>query len=579
MRDEVEGDLAERIGHAAGGNPLFLSEMLAMARESEEVEVPPTLKALLTARLDQLDESERRVLQRGSVEGELFHRGAVQALAPEEEQVTARLTALVRRELVRPDRAQLVGDDGFRFRHLLIRDTAYEALPKSVRAELHERFADWLDTHAELVELDEIVGYHLEQAVRYRQELGQPVDGLAERAGNRLAAAGRRALWREDRRSAKTLLERALELTRPVRLDVLLEADLAATLFVDDAGRARATLTAAADRAAALGDETGEAFARAMAAYHSFNLGECSASEVERLLLAVRPLLEQANDHAALVHVWEVLGLCVANGRQQHADWEVASRRALEHARLAGQQRAGLFWLEVPLVMGPLPADEALQRLDAVLPETPAPFSLANRAWLLAMLDRFDEAEPLALEANARQYELDGRRLLEWRIAEIALMRGDHEEAATRLRLVCDWFEERGQLPYLTLYLALLGRVLCALGRFDEAEALAIRSGELDDDKSVLPWRQVQGLVHSHRGEHSEAEEAAREAVDAVERTDALNDQATAWWDLAEVLQAAGRGSEAAAAFANALERYERKKNIPMARQLRERIAVVGRSS
>jgi tetratricopeptide (TPR) repeat protein len=340
-------------------------------------------------------------------------------------------------------------------------------------------------------------------------------------------------------------------------------------------------LTAAADRAAALGDDAGEAFARAMATYHRFNLGECSTREVEPLVLAALPLLERVGDHASLVHIWEVLGFTVANGRQQFADWEDASGRALEHARLAGQQRAGLFWLEVPLVMGPLPADEALRRLDAVLPEAPAPFSLANRAWLLAMLDRFDEAIPLALEANARQYELDGRRILEWRLAEIALMRGEREEAAARLRLLCEWFEEREQLPYLMLYLSILGRVLCALGRFDEAEALAIRSRELGDrEESVVPWRQVQALVHAHRGEHAEAEEAAREAVDAVERTDGLNDQAAAWWDLAEVLQSAGRGAEAAAAFAEALERYERKKNIPMARRLRERIATEpGRTS
>ena len=173
--DAVSGELRERIAHAAGGNPLFISEMLAMAAEDADVEVPPTLKALLAARLDQLDEAERRVLERGSVEGEIFHRGAVQALAPEETQVTTRLAALVRHQLVRPDRAQLAGDDGYRFRHLLIRDAAYDALPKAVRADLHARFADWLDEHGDaLVERDEIVGYHLEQAARYRAELGQP---------------------------------------------------------------------------------------------------------------------------------------------------------------------------------------------------------------------------------------------------------------------------------------------------------------------------------------------------------------------------------------------------------------------
>ena len=189
--------LRERIAHAAGGNPLFISEMLAMAAENAEVEVPPTLKALLAARLDQLDEPERRVLERGSVEGEIFHRGAVQALAPEETQVTTRLAALVRHQLVRPDRAQLAGDDGYRFRHLLIRDAAYDALPKAVRADLHARFADWLDEHGQaLVERDEIVGYHLEQAARYRAELGQPDPELADRAATRLAAAGHRAIDR-----------------------------------------------------------------------------------------------------------------------------------------------------------------------------------------------------------------------------------------------------------------------------------------------------------------------------------------------------------------------------------------------
>ena len=576
ISDEVPGEMRERIARAAGGNPLFITEMLGMARDRVDVAVPPTLRALLAARLDQLDEPERRVLERGSVEGELFHRGTVQALAPEEPRVTARLTALVRRDLVRPDRPELVGEDAFRFRHLLVRDAAYDALPKSVRAELHARFADWLDEHGGLVEMDEIVGYHLEHAAAYRRELGQPADALAARAGERLAAAGRRALWREDRRAAAALLERALTLTRPLRLDVQLEAHRAETSFVDHARGAALLLERAAERAAAEGGATGEAFARAMAVYHRLNVGESSTSELERLALAALPLLEQAGDHAALVHVWNALGVGVANVRGRWADLVRAGEQALTHSRLAGQQRSGLFFLDIALVHGPVPADEALERLDQLLPEVPGVFSLTNRAWLLAMLDRFDEAVPLASESNARLRDMDGRRFGESRLAEIAIFTGDHKAAADHLQVLCTWLEEQDLVGYLSTFVVELGRVLCALGRFDEAEPLARRGRELAEEEDAVSqalWRHVQALVHAHRGEHPAGIALAREAVAIVEQTDGLNFQGNALSDLAEVLHAAGRDEEAVAALAEALERYERKRNLPMARQMRERLA------
>src|SRR5437016_1648108 len=464
IREEVTGELHERIAHAAGGNPLFISEMLAMAREQEDVEVPPTLKALLAARLDQLDEPERRVLERGSIEGELFHRGGVQALAPEEPQVTARLTALVRRELVRP---------------------------------------------------------------------------------------------------------------RPFRLDVLLGVDLAATLFIEDSRRAAEIVEAAAERAAAEGDATGEVFARAMFGYHRFNLNECTPDELETLLLRALPLLEREADHAALVYVWEVFAVSVTNARQQWADSARASRRALEHARLAGQQRTGLFWIELALGLGPTPAAEALAQLDELLPATPWPFSLFTRAWLLAMLDRFEEAVPLARESNERLRELDDRRIGEIRLAEIARMAGDHQAAAGHLQTLCGWLEEREQYGMLGTYLSLLGRELCALGRFDEAEALARRGRELapDDDIEAGLWRRVQARVLAHRGEHSEAERLAREAVARVEESDNLPWQGDAWCELAEVLEAAGRRDDAIDAWREALDRYERKGIIPLARRVRERLA------
>jgi class 3 adenylate cyclase len=172
----------ERILGAAGGNPLFVEEMAAMLHESHDgdVVVPPTLQGLLAARLDQLEAAERTVLEHGAIEGEVFHRSAVQALTPQEPRLTTRLTALVRRELIRPDHGQIARDDAFRFRHLLIRDAAYEATPKATRADLHERLAAWLEEQAtELVELDDLLGHHLEQAYGYRVELGPLTSGRA----------------------------------------------------------------------------------------------------------------------------------------------------------------------------------------------------------------------------------------------------------------------------------------------------------------------------------------------------------------------------------------------------------------
>jgi hypothetical protein len=383
-------------------------------------------------------------------------------------------------------------------------------------------------------------------------------------------------LWREDRRAASALLARALELTRPLRLDVLLEADLAETSFVDDPRQAVLLLEHAAERAAAVGDASGEAFARAMAAYHGFNMGEGRVAELEALALTALPLLEGDGDHAALVHVWNALGIVVANNRGRWAEHARASERAIEHSRLAGQQRSGLFFIQLALVLGATPADEALDRLDRLLPESPDGYSLINRAWLLAMLDRFDEAVPLAREANARLRDLDGRRFGESRLAEIALYIGDYDAAAGHLHELCDWLEEQGLLGYLCTFASDLGRVLCSLGRFDEAEPLARRGRELaekGDATAQASWRRTQALVHVHCGAYAEAERLAREAVEIMEQTDGLNFQGNALCDLAEVLLAAGRDEEAAAALVDALGRYERKHNLPMARRVRERLA------
>src|SRR2546423_1555629 len=257
LTGEIADELRDRILDAAEGNPLFVEEMVAMtAEDGSEVVVPPTIQALLAARLDQLEPAERSVLERGAVEGLVFHRGAVVALAPDEAGVDGRLVTLVRKDLVRPDSALLPHDDAYRFRHLLIRDTAYEALPKAARTVLHERFADWLGEHgASLVELDEILGYHLEQACRYRLELGPTDDtaaGLADRAAAHLLAGAAHAKDRDDFAAQVALLSRAVELLPAADLRLpRAQFDLGAALIYEgDLDRAARLLDEAAASAA-----------------------------------------------------------------------------------------------------------------------------------------------------------------------------------------------------------------------------------------------------------------------------------------------------------------------------------------
>jgi class 3 adenylate cyclase/tetratricopeptide (TPR) repeat protein len=569
--EAVSDEVRRRIVEASGGNPLFLTEMVALAGENGDVEVPATLRALLAARLDQLDESERRVLERGAVEGELFHSGTVRALAPEESDVTPRLAALVRRDLIRPDRAQFVGEDAFRFRHLLIRDAAYDALPKAVRADLHRRFADWLEAKSALVELDEIVGYHLEQAARYLDELGRPDPTVALAAGDRLAAAGRRALLREDEAGAG-LLGRALELTRPLRLDVNLELDLAQPLGAE---RAAEVAEQAAERAAAAGDASGEALARAFTVFYRGDPEDPSPPDrLEALALEALALLEQAEDHVGLAHVWYILAFGVANARARFDDWAEAIEESMRHSRLAGRTSPNGGLLVVALVAGSKPLQEALAKLDEL--QTPSPQWILLRALIYAMLGRFGEAMPLAEEADRGYRERGGSWVCDWMIGDIAYLAGDHETASRRLAAACAWLQEKELNGFLSTYAPALGRELCALGRYDEAEEWGRRGsrlvGEQDAGAQAL-WRQVQALVHSSRSEHGEAERFAREAVRFTELTDDLRAQGDALCDLAEVLEAADRRDEAVEAWQKALERFERKGLVPLAGRARERLA------
>jgi class 3 adenylate cyclase/tetratricopeptide (TPR) repeat protein len=579
--------LREKITRAAGGNPLFIEEMVAMAAGANgEVTVPPTLQTLLAARLDQLETGERTVLERGAVEGAIFHRGAVQALAPETP-VTPRLVALVRKELIRPTKAQLAGEDGFRFRHLLIRDAAYEALPKAARAELHERFAAWLEEHgAGLVELDEILGYHLEQALFYRAELGVPEDAaLAAAARGRLTAAGGRALARSDNLAAANLLERAAALMPPDEIDIALEHDLAFALFW--AGKTDQALERArsiGERASLATDRIGTLCGRLLEGRLNYYLAPQGATEklaalVERAL----PVFQAARDDVALYIGYSALGL-VANMRGQMDAWRDADEQAFVYA-----QRAGLIYQrELGRIaahsFGTTPATQFLAWLDEQ--ETggmPAQDLRTYRALALAMLGRFDQARALLVDVRAERTDRGGGITLAAVIGQeqvlVELLAGDYAAAAELGAEACRLFDEKGEKSLLSTAAGRLGQALYALDRLDEADAWAGRAAEVgasDDAMTQMIWRQVRAKVLARRGELARAEPLAHEAVAIGGATDMLNFQGDAYVDLGEVLLLSGKPRDAAAAFEQAVERYERKENLVSTRRARARLAEIG---
>jgi len=325
-----------------------------------------------------------------------------------------------------------------------------------------------------------------------------------------------------------------------------------------------------------------EALAVVLAAHARFQFeDDPSVDELERLAHAALPLLEHAEDHVGLAWVWFLLGQGVFNVRGRCEEWAQAAEQALRHNQLTGDPSVASGGLPNALLLGPRPADEALESLEAVLPEHPHPSTVLIRAELLAMLGRFEEAWALALPAAERFRELRGDATGENYLAEIAALAGEPATAVDHLRRWCDLLERHGSRALLSTSAPQLGRSLCALHRYDEAEPLAKLGRELgseDDFATQMLWRQVQAQILAHRGEHSEAERLAREAVAIGAQTDALNLQGDALCDLAEVLVLAGRPKAAAEALEQALARYKRKKNLVMADRAQARLAELQRS-
>jgi predicted ATPase/class 3 adenylate cyclase len=597
-------ELSRRIVSAAEGNPLFVEQLLSMLiddgvlqrtngswtaqHDLTELSVPPTINAILAARLDRLSSQERAVIEPAAVIGHIFDQAALHAIVEEPVQadLESHLAALVDKQLLQPE-PSVDEEKKFRFHHILIRDAAYNGVLKRLRATLHERFADWGERvnreRARETEHDELLGYHLEQAHDYLSELG-PLDehgrGLAGRAARHLTSAGRRAFARADMPASANLLRRAVTLIPAqdqTRLELLPELG-EALMEIGEFAWAETFLEEAVEAAQALGDTRLEADAvltRLLVRHHTTDDLEGWGSELERQAKrAIERLEADESAHAQLAKAWHLLGF-VHGTNLRYGEAAAAVQQSVDHARLAGDARmearsASAYTLAA--LHGPTPVPEAIARTERLLVQ-----GLANRrseglvlcvlAHLRAMEGDFDQARELYTRARALLEELGVAVLAAWTSLEssaVEMLAGQPARAEEGLRKDYETLTKMGEKFSLPILTALLARAVLAQGRHEEAAEIAVKAGELaatDDIEAQALLRGIEARILAFEGKLDEAECLAREAVELLQQTDAVVKQGDALMDLAEVLVKGGQIRAAQAVVQESKRLYEDKQS------------------
>jgi tetratricopeptide (TPR) repeat protein len=579
----------------AAGNPLYLEQLAVSLSEQAGSEVwpvlPPTIQALLEARLQRLGPGASSVLARAAIVGKDFGVGAVRELLPPEARgpLSRNLQTLVAKRLVQHDPSDRRPRQEYSFRHILIQEAAYRAIPKTLRAELHHRFADWLEyvLWEPATARPEILGYHLEQSVRYLSEL-RPAEArsspLPRRAASHLEAAGRAAHDRDDVLAAVNLFVRAAALLpgddpELARLYTSLGAALTEAGQLE---RAMTTLDDAQRIAAANGDDGQRAHARVQALMSGLELApNKAADEIAQALPGLRSQFSRGPDE---------LGLCRVLQLQAAMHWiharsaaaEEAWQRAAEYARRISDRRQLaeiLGWLASAALWGPTPAAEGIRRCENYLDEIGnhprgQTVILQHLAGLYAMQDQVAVAQA-TLSRTESHLDILGPTMTATGTqpaAFIAMLAGDPVTAEMHLRLGYESLSRMGEKGFLSTTAALLAGAIVAQGeeRYPEASQLIQISQEAAGGEDLYAQILSQGLsarIQADRGDHAEAVALASSAVALAAQTDLLSQHADALLDLAHAMATSGRVTEAQATATQALDLYQRKGNLPGVRE------------
>ncbi|MPZ14912.1 MAG: AAA family ATPase [Chloroflexi bacterium] len=597
----VAPETVARVAEITQGNPLFVEQLLAAFEEEGHLAIPASVQALLAARLDRLGPAERDLIRTASVLGTDFSVESLSALLPEQARPFARghLRALERKELVRPSQIASPAGTTFSFGHVLIQMAAYRSMTREVRSRLHEACAGWLESGAEgrLQEVEEVIGYHLEQAHGERCQLGL-LDAhslaLAERAGERLASAGLRAYGRFDVAAAENLFSRAKSLLPSDHTELPRVRRHLAEAYQVLGRHAEADAVLAEMLDGLNADES-------PALYHAILLEQArirlftgpdpmSLRTIQEKVEQAMAVFGQSGDEAGLALACYVLGLVQMNLGELRAMVKTA-RRGLAHAERSGepreeiQARVNVAWA---LVTGETPVPDCVHACEELAPwrGMEHPMILCELAELRAMLGDFNEARDLIARARLLLVErIRGRRPLMFitgkSSASVEILAGDPAAAERELRAALQMALEMREREWVSQFAAGLSRVLSVQGsegaeRFSD---LSIETAPAENVAAQALWRSAKARLLVNRGHHTEAERLAREAVRLVP-SEMPNLGADVRLDLAEVLLAAGRREAALPVIGEAIDRYERNGNLvsaARARSLGQQVAHIAR--
>ncbi len=571
----VPYERAQQVVELAGGNPLFVEQMMAALRESDEATIPPSIRALLAARLDRLGPAEQSLVRAASVWGRRFRVAEVAGLLPDAARpgIATHLEALERKRL-------LVRSNGhFDFRHALIRLAAYQSVTKESRAQLHEQVVEVLERSADgdLGDFDELVGYHLEQAVAYRTDLSlddEHCGRLARRAGEHLGRAGVLAFRRLDIVAAENLLVRANQLLPAGHPD-----GFTTRRYLAESHQVMAKQTEAVMLLDELINDAGEdadptlhhflrverVWARLISGPDPITLAELQAETAR-----ARRVFEGAGDDLGLAQVERVL-VDIHRRRGDAQAMEAAATRSLGHAERSGSPReavAGPWMMALALEEGPRSVPEAVDRCRELMGDGNNPGVAASLAFLLAMTGDFEQARQLIADARRILRETVRARRpvahIVLRAGHVGLLAGDIESAEALLRDALRRNTEQREPEQVSVIAAELARLLLRQGRVDEAEPLARTSREEAPVESVgsqMAWRTACALLLARSGAHESAEVLAAEAMDMAP-SGFLNLSADAAAVRAEVLGLAGHRRRSIEAAEAAHRLYEQKGNL-----------------